>query len=302
MQVCDKIQEHLRTGRKTFSCEFFPPPTPEAEAALWKALDQLRAIPPDFVSVTYGAGGSTRDRTREIVYRIQHEYKLAAVAHLTCVGATRRELRALLEDYYADGVLNILALRGDPPRDQGKFTPVPGGCRYASDLVALIHEAEAEPICVGVAGFPENHPEARDAEHDIWVLTQKVEAGADFVITQFFFDNDDYFRYVERARAAGVTVPILPGILPVTKFSQLDGFIRTCGARVPDELRRSLAEVKDDKKALRRRGVDYARRQCADLLARGAPGIHYYTLNRSAAALAIQEHLRAEGYAPSGQR
>lgn len=293
MNEAKKIRDRFVSDRPLFSFEFFPPKTLKGEERLWATIGELRELNPAYVSVTYGAGGSTREKTKEIVCRIQREYGLTAVAHLTCVGATRDQLRRLLDDYASADIRNLLALRGDPPEGAGKFEPVPDGCRYAAELIELIRNHDGERWCVGAACFPEKHPESPSLELDAAVLRDKCAAGADFFITQLFFDNDLYFHFVERARAAGVDRRIIPGVMPITAFAQLDRFSAMCGATVPTGLRRSLEAVKDDAIAVQEIGLAYAAAQCADLLRRGVPGIHFYTLNHSRATQVVHACLKS---------
>lgn len=285
-----RIPDAIGSNGPLFSFEFFPPKTAQGEANLYRVIDSLRDLRPAFVSVTYGAGGSTRDKTIELVCRIKHEIGIESMAHLTCVGADRSELEAVLQRLAAAGIENVLALRGDPPRDQPSFVRPPDGFGYASELVAFIR-ARGFPFALGGAGYPEGHVECRDRERDILHLKQKVDAGLDFVITQLFFDNVDYFSFVARARAHGITVPIVPGIMPITNAAQIERFTAMCGARIPDVLRARLAAVANDEAAARRIGIDHATAQCRELLARGAPGIHFYTLNQSPATRAIFQSL-----------
>jgi len=286
-----RIDEILaRDGDPAFSFEFFPPKTPEGEANLYRALEALRPLAPDFVSVTYGAGGSTRSKTLEIVARIREEHELEAMAHFTCVGATVDELRSTLDEMAGLGVDNVLALRGDPPAGQSEWTQTEGGLRYSRELVELI--AGNYGFAIGAACFPETHIHATSAEDDLRYLKAKVDAGARFLITQLFFDNDLYFDFVERARAIGVDVPIVPGILPITGYGQLAKVTSLCGATIPDHVLEELDARREDEEAVAEFGVAYATLQCADLLARGAPGIHFYTLNRSPATRAILSALR----------
>jgi methylenetetrahydrofolate reductase (NADPH) len=286
-----RIDEILDERRPVFSFEFFPPKTEEGEQNLWNALSELREDQPTYVSVTYGAGGSTRDRTIGIVKRIKSEVGLEAMAHFTCVGATVDELRATLDEMRDAGVENVLALRGDPPEGQTEWTKTDGGLAYSTELAQLI--SENYDFSIGAACFPEVHPEAPDLDSDIAFLKQKVEAGARFLITQLFFDNELYFDFVREARAAGIDVPIVPGIMPVTGYAQIKRFTERCGASLPERYERELASRADDPDAVKDLGVAYATLQCADLLARGAPGIHFYTLNRSPATRSILAALRA---------
>ncbi|MGB1012975.1 MAG: methylenetetrahydrofolate reductase [NAD(P)H] [Nannocystaceae bacterium] len=295
------IRDRLAHKRPVFSFEFFPPKTEKSAKALWFNLEQLAVLEPDFVSVTYGAGGSTRARTLDLVTRIKREMGIEPVAHLTCVGATRDELARVIDDLGERGIRNILALRGDPPRGQTEFTPAPDGLRYASELVALIHERG--DFCVGAACYPEVHPEAESAATDLRYLKQKVDAGVDFLVTQLFFDNTQFTNFQAAAQDAGITVPIMPGIMPVTNAAQIQRFSQLCGATIPQRFRDHLNQVGEDRQAVFWAGVSYAANQCRALLepptldpfskpARGVPGIHFYTLNRSPAARAIFEILR----------
>ncbi len=286
-----RIDEILEERRPVFSFEFFPPKTDEGERNLWSALEELKREEPSFVSVTYGAGGSTRDRTIGIVKRIKSEVGLEAMAHFTCVGATVDDLRRTLDEMRDAGVENVLALRGDPPGDETEWKPTPGGLRYSTELIELI--SGRYPFCIGAACFPEVHPDAPDLEHDLRYLQRKLDTGADFLITQLFFDNELYFEFVEEVRSRGITAPIVPGIMPITNYSQIKTITGLCGATIPVELARELDERADDPEAVAELGVAYATLQCSDLLARGAPGVHFYTLNKSPATRAILAALRA---------
>jgi len=286
-----RIDQILEERRPCFSFEFFPPRTDEGQKNLERALHELREDEPEYVSVTYGAGGSTRDRTVEITKWIKEELGLEAMAHLSCVGEPVDRLRELLSEIQEAGIDNVLALRGDPPRGETEWKPHPQGLSYSTELAALI--SSEYDFCIGAACFPEVHPEAPDMAHDIRFLKEKVACGASFLITQLFFDNDFYFDFVEEARAAGITVPIIAGIMPVTNFSQIKKFTEMCAASIPEDFERELAQRADDPEAVTELGVAYATLQCADLLARGAPGIHFYTLNKSPATRAILAALRA---------
>jgi methylenetetrahydrofolate reductase (NADH) len=286
-----RIDQILAGGDEpVFSFEFFPPKTDEGERNLREALWALRELEPDFVSVTYGAGGSTRGLTLELTKWIKQELGIEAMAHLSCVGATRDELCVILDSLVDTGIENVLALRGDPPRGETSWTPHPGGLRYSSELASLI--ASRYPACVGAACFPEVHPEAVDMASDLRFLKQKVDNGVSFLITQLFFDNEAYFRFVEEARAAGIDVPIIPGIMPITDVGQVKRFTEMCGASIPESLLRQLEARAPFAGEVLQLGVSYATLQCAELLARGAPGIHFYTLNRSPATRAILAALR----------
>jgi len=273
-----------------FSFEFFPPKSEEGWRNLREALRSLVALEPDFVSVTYGAGGGTRERTLEVSSWLKRELGIEAMAHLSCVGATREELIETLDRIVAAGIDNVLALRGDPPRGERKWRPHPGGLRYSTELAALI--SERYPLGIGAACFPEVHPEAPDLAHDLRYLRQKVASGASFLITQLFFDNELYFSFVEEARAAGIEVPIIPGVMPITDVRQIKTITTMCGASIPPALLEQLELRGEDPDAVLELGVSYATLQCAELLARGAPGIHFYTLNRSPATRAILSALR----------
>ena len=275
------------------SFEFFPPKTPEAEARLFDTVAQLAPLQPTFVSVTYGAGGTTRRLTRDIVARIKREIGIEAMAHLTCVGHTATELAEILDDLTAAGIENVLALRGDPPRGQTAFTPVAGGFAHGSDLAAFIRARW--DVCIVGAAYPETHPESADLETDLGYTKRKVEAGAEVLITQLFFEAATYFAFVERARAAAITVPIVPGIMPITNVGQIERFTSMCGASIPASLRDLLTSVRDDDAAVTAIGIEWARDQCRTLLEGGAPGLHFYTLNRSHSTQEILGLLRAEG-------
>src|SRR3954465_11412829 len=273
-----------------FSFEFFPPKTPEGEANLYTALAELRELEPAFVSVTYGAGGSTRDKTIEMARRIKEEHGLEAMAHFTCVGATVAELRETLDLMRDAGIKNVLALRGDPPAGESEWTATEGGLEYSRELIDLIRGDY--DFAIGAACFPEVHIPAASAESDLRYCKEKVDAGARFLITQLFFDNALYWDFVARARETGIDVPIIPGIMPITNFEQIKRFTSMCGAPIPDELLRELGLRADQPEAVYDLGVAYATLQCADLLAKGAPGIHFYTLNRSTAPRAILSAVR----------
>jgi methylenetetrahydrofolate reductase (NADPH) len=286
-----RIAELLDHQRPVFSFEFFPPKTDEGEQTLRSTLEILKDDAPDYVSVTYGAGGTTRNRTVEITKSIKRDHGIEAMAHLSCVGEPREGLLEILEEVQAAGIENVLALRGDPPRGETKWQPHPGGLRYSVELIRLIKENF--DFCVGAAGFPEVHLDAPDRASDLRYAREKVDAGADFLITQLFFDNETYFDYVEDARGAGIDVPIIPGIMPITNHGQIKRFTEMCGATIPANLEEQLDGRADDPEAVAELGVAYATLQCSDLLARGAPGIHFYTLNRSPATRAILAALRA---------
>jgi methylenetetrahydrofolate reductase (NADPH) len=286
-----RIDRILAERRPVFSFEFFPPKTDDGHANLRRTLDALRADQPDFVSVTYGALGSTRDTTIDIVKWIKQDLGIEAMAHFTCVGATVDELRATLDEIEGAGVENVLALRGDPPAGEEEWIQTPGGLLYSTELIELLRDRY--PFAVGAAAFPEVHPQAASPESDIRFLKAKQDAGASFLITQLFFDNEYYFDFVARAREAGVTVPIIPGVMPVTNLRNIKRITELCKSEIPEPYERELEAREEDPQALQDLGVAYATLQCVDLLARGAPGIHFYTLNRSPATRAILAALRA---------
>ncbi|HEX5051485.1 MAG TPA: methylenetetrahydrofolate reductase [NAD(P)H] [Planctomycetota bacterium] len=285
-----KISSMFGRGGPVVSFEFFPPKTTEGVEVLYRTVEELRPCRPSFVSVTYGAGGSTRDRTLDLVSRIQRDLGIVTMAHLTCVGSSRAEIAEVLKRLRDSGIENILALRGDPPKGEVEFRPTPGGFSYASELVAFVR-AENPEFCVGAACYPEGHVENRDLEADLRHLCTKVAAGADFLVSQLFFDNEDYHAFVRRARSAGIQVPIVPGLMPVTNVGQTERFTQMCGARIPQELHRRLRIVSNDPAAVVATGVQWTVDQGRSLLRGGAPGLHFYTLNRSSATLAVHAAL-----------
>lgn len=285
-----RIRELLSCGRPCISFEFFPPKNEEGLAAMRDSLERLRDLRPSFVSVTYGAGGSTRDRTIELVAKLRDEYELEPMAHLTCVGAGKEELSGVLKRLQDAGVENVLALRGDPPAGDAGFTPHPEGFRYASELVAYVRSGFR--FCVAGACYPEKHLEAATREVDLQNLKRKVDAGAEFLVSQLFFDNQAYFDFVARARAMGIGVPIIPGIMPITNVKQVERFTAMCGASIPEPLLTELRSIQDQPEAVLSLGVAHATAQCLELLQRGAPGIHFYTLNKSPATRTILAAIR----------
>jgi len=286
------ISSLFRTGRPVFSFEFFPPKTDKGFDDLRATIVELKALEPGFVSVTYGAGGSTRDRTIDLVSYIKNDVGMEAMAHLTCVGSSRAEVTRTLDRLQAAGIENVIALRGDPPQGQASFVPHPDGLTYASDLIRLIR-AQHRPFCIAAAGYPETHVEAASPEEDLAHLVEKVDAGAEVIITQLFFDNACYFDFLERARAAGVEVPIVPGIMPITNLAQIERFTKLCGASIPAALHQKLQSIQGDSEAVVEMGVEHAYEQCKGLLSHGAPGIHFYTLNRSRSTRDIVTRLKA---------
>jgi methylenetetrahydrofolate reductase (NADPH) len=287
-----RIDEILATSRPVFSVEFFPPKTEEGRETLFETVDVLQKLGPSFFSVTYGAGGATREGTVEITREIRDEHGVEAMAHLSCVGETREALQEIVEEIADAGIENILALRGDPPRGQTDFEQPEGGLGSAADLTAVISETHPE-LATGGACFPEVHPEAASMEADIAYLKTKVDNGASFLITQLFYDNRSYFDFVPAVRAAGIEVPIIPGIMPMTRYKQIARIAELCEARIPDRLSDAMEAADGNEQAEFGIGVAYAAQQCAELLREGAPGIHFYALNRWPATRAILAALQA---------
>jgi methylenetetrahydrofolate reductase (NADPH) len=286
-----RIDELLATQRPVFSVEFFPPKTEQGLTQLFETVEALTPLEPDYVSVTYGAGGATREGTVEIAERIKAEHGIEVMAHLSCVGETREGLAAILDRFAAIGVENVLALRGDPPRGAGEFSPPPDGLSSAAELTEFI--SGSYDFAIGGACFPEVHPEAQSPETDLAYLKTKVSAGARFLITQLFFDNEAYFDFVAAARHAGITVPIIPGVIPITSFGQVARICNLCDASIPEDLSAAMEGLGGDPEAERLLGVAYAARQCDELLAGGAPGVHFYALNRAPGTRAVLAALRA---------
>jgi methylenetetrahydrofolate reductase (NADPH) len=286
-----RIDELLATQRPVFSVEFFPPKTETGLELLFETVEALKPLEPDYVSVTYGAGGATRDGTVEIAERIKREHGLEVMAHLSCVGETRGGLAEILARFEAIGIDNVLALRGDPPRGEDDFTPPEDGLSSATELTEFITTDHG--FTIGGACFPEVHPEAEDLASDLAYLKTKVDAGAGFLITQLFFDNTHYFDFVAAAREVGIDVPIIPGVIPITSFAQVARICDLCDATIPEQLENAMRELGGDEEAEALLGVAYAARQCEELLARGAPGIHFYALNRAPATRAVLAALRA---------
>ncbi|WP_448584338.1 methylenetetrahydrofolate reductase [NAD(P)H] [Thermocrinis sp.] len=284
-----KIGEILKR-EFSVSFEFFPPKSPEGEAELFKTIKELEALKPTFVSITYGAGGSTRDRTRNIARRIHTETNLTVMAHLTCIAHSKEDIMQILRDYKDIGIENILALRGDIPKD-GFQTPV-YGCKYAVELVRLIRENFGDWFSIGVASYPEKHPESPNMDWEIRYFKEKVLAGADFSITQMFFDNAYYYSFLERCLKENITIPIIPGIMPITNFAQIKKFANMCGATIPQSLVELLEPYADNPEETTKIGVEFAIRQCEDLLDNGVPGLHFYTLNKSKATLLIYQAIK----------
>lgn len=277
--------------RPVFSFEFFPPKTPEGETKLMDTIQKLGKLGPDFVSVTYGAGGSTREKTRRWVNDIQNQFQITAMAHFTCVGHGKAEIEETLKQLYSDGIRNIMALRGDPPKGETNFTPPADGFAHGDQLIEFIDSME-EDFSIGGACYPEVHTEAESAEKDLEYLKQKVDNGADFVVTQLFFDNEAYFEFVKKARAIGVNCPIVPGVMPITQFSQIERFTKMAGCKIPKELTDEIAACGDDRGRLLEVSLGFSINQCRELIKGGAPGIHFYTLNQSQATTTILKAIR----------
>lgn len=280
----------LAAGSPTVSFEFFPPRDRVGFTRLFQTIEALRPLSPSYVSVTYGAGGSTRRQTVELVRRIKFEIGIESMAHLTCVGADRGEISDVLDTLDTGGIENVLPLRGDPPRGLRRFEPVPGGFRYANELVSFIRRNYE--FCLGGACYPETHPEAPSPEVDLANLKRKVDAGAEFLITQLFFDNRDFLRFRDRAVAIGINVPILAGIMPIRSLSQIQRFAQMCGATIPERLLRRLQAVQGDPASIQAIGTEHATLQCRELLEERVAGLHFYTLNHSTATRAIYRDIR----------
>ena len=287
-----RIDQVLGLGKPSVSFEFFPPKTDAGFQQLFQTIDDLHPLCPTYVSVTYGAGGSTREKTVELVERIQRELKIRSMAHLTCVGHTSEELGRILDTLWDAGIRNVLALRGDPPMGQSQFVATAGGFANADQLVEFV--AARHDFCIGVAGYPEGHPQCLNKTRDLEHLKRKIDNGGCFVITQLFFDNDDFYTFRDEARAAGIKVPILAGIMPVLNVAQIKRFVSMCGAKIPHPLLLKLESLEQDAEAVYAAGVEYATRQCQDLLKNGADGLHFYTLNRSKATVQICKALNVD--------
>jgi len=286
------ISELFAQGRPVRSLEFFPPRDDTGLEALRAAATTLRRMHPDFVSVTYGAGGTTRDRSAQVSALLKTEFGFTVMPHLTCVGHSAAELGGISDRLFADGFRNVMTLRGDPPKGAPQFIVAAGGLRHASELVALL-KARHSDFCLGVAGYPEKHPEAPSLDVDLTHLRRKVDAGASFVTTQLFFDNTAYYRFVEKCRLAGIGVPIVPGIMPVLSLKQIQRFTQLCGATLPRQLATRLEVAAENAEVVEMVGIDWALNQIRGLLANGAPGYHLYILNRARGALALTAGLAA---------
>ncbi|MGJ8652939.1 MAG: methylenetetrahydrofolate reductase [NAD(P)H] [Opitutaceae bacterium] len=289
------IKQRLEATEPLFSIEFFPPKSDSTAEQLLRTAERLRSYSPDFASITYGAGGSTRSRTLKYARSLQEDYGYNVMPHLTCVGHSRDELKQIIAEFKEAGLSQIMALRGDPPKGETDFTPHPDGLSYANELVNLINEVYPECV-LGVAGYPEKHPEAPSAEIDLLNLKRKVDAGADFVTTQLFFDNQSYFDFVNNCSRAGINIPILPGLMSITSRAQAIRFCEMCGTAIPTELDDKLLAAGDDKAAVEAVGVEWTYQQARELLEKGAPGLHLYIMNRSQPATALMEKLQGAGF------
>ena len=287
-----RIDQILGLGRPTVSFEFFPPKNEQGFAQLYQTIEELKPHHPSYVSVTYGAGGSTRQKTVDLVGKIQNEIGIRSMAHLTCVGHTAEEIGGILDELWNSGIRNVLALRGDPPAGQSSFIPTEGGFAYASELVKYV--ASRHDFAIGIAGYPEGHPQCLNRTRDLEHLKRKVDNGGRFIITQLFFDNADFYRFRETARTMGIKVPIIAGIMPITNVSQIKRFVSMCGAKIPQQLLLKLESVENDPEAVYAAGVEYAARQCQDLVFHGVDGIHFYTLNKSKATVQICKTLNVQ--------
>jgi methylenetetrahydrofolate reductase (NADPH) len=284
------IKDAYTGSRLGLSFELFPPKTPESEAVMWRTVDELMAFEPAMITCTYGAGGSTRGTTLDVLKGVLARHDLPVASHLTCVGSSIDELRDYLRESLAIGVAAIVALRGDPPKGETAFQPVDGGLRYASELVALVR-SEFPEFGILVAGYPETHQEAVSAQADLENLRRKCDAGGDVVVTQLFYDNTDFFRFRDRCADLGITSPIVPGVMPVTNYSQVRRIASLCKAQLPDGFTRSFEAAGDDEAAQFEAGVTYAARQVEELIAAGVPGIHFYVLNKSPATIRVLDHV-----------
>ncbi len=287
------LTDILKSKQLTFSLEVFPPKTEKGYLRLQETLGEMARLNPDFISCTYGAGGGNRERTLDIAAYIQTAHNIPAMAHLTCVGHSRTQIRAILDEIRSRNISNILALRGDLPAEGWDGAATRDGFRYSSELVAFIREYCGRDCSIGVAGFPEGHVEAKSREADALVLKEKVLAGADFVITQLFFNNSDYFDYVHRLRELGINKPIVPGILLIRDYQGMIRFCKQCGTAVSDEVHALFKPIADDPGKILKTGVEFAVRQCLDLIKNGAPGIHFYTLNKADQVAEVIKNLSA---------
>jgi methylenetetrahydrofolate reductase (NADPH) len=280
-----RIDRLFSLGLPTLSFEFFPPKSEAGFAQLYQTIDDLHPLKPTYVSVTYGAGGSTRQKTVDLVERIQKELSIRSMAHLTCVGHTADEISAILDTLWNSGIRNVLALRGDPPAGQSQFVATEGGFANSSELVKYVRGRH--DFCIGVAGYPEGHPQCLNRTRDLEHLKQKVDNGGNFIITQLFFDNADFYRFRDAARSMGIKVPIVAGLMPILNVAQTKRFVSMCGAKIPHPLLTKLESLEANPEDVYAAGIQYAIRQCEDLLANGVDGLHFYTLNKSKATVEI---------------
>jgi methylenetetrahydrofolate reductase (NADPH) len=286
-----RIDALFNSGQPTISFEFFPPKTEAGFASLYQTIDELHPLHPSYVSVTYGAGGSTRRGTVDLVCRIQRDLGIRSMAHLTCVDHTAEQIGSVLDELWSGGIVNLLALRGDPPAGQGQFTATTGGFGHASDLAKFARARH--DFTIGVAGYPEGHPQCLNRTRDLEMLRLKIDNGGRFVVTQLFFDNADFYRFRDEAAKMGINVPIIAGIMPITNAAQIKKFVAVIGAKIPHPLLLKLEAIESDPAAVAAMGVDYAIAQCRDLLAHGVAGLHFYTLNKSKATVQIVQALSA---------
>ena len=286
-----RIDSLLGLGKPMISFEFFPPKNEAGFNALYQTIEDLKPLKPSYVSVTYGAGGSTRAKTVELVEKIQNEAGIRSMAHLTCVGHTQDEIGSILDDLWNAGIRNVLALRGDPPAGQAQFVATEGGFAYADQLVSYVRNRH--DFSIGVAGYPEGHPQCLNLSRDLEHLKRKVDNGGNFIVTQLFFDNADFYRFRDRAKAIGIHVPIVAGLMPILNVAQIKRFVGMCGAKIPHALLQRLESLETDPEAVYAAGVDYATKQCEDLLRNGVDGIHFFTLNKSKATAQICSALDA---------
>jgi len=287
-----KIKDIFKAKEKTYSFELFPPKTDQGFTSLLGTIEQLTALKPDFISCTYGAGGGNRDKTLEVVQHIQDKHNTAGLAHLTCVLHTKEGIKNILEDIKSRGIENVLALRGDPPLDNPNWQPTENNFKYSSELCAFMRAHFDDFFSIGVAGFPEGHILCPDKDQDAQYLKIKIDSGADFVITQLFFDNKDYFQYINRLKNLGITTRIIPGIFPITNFPGLIKFCKLCGTTVTEELKSIFEPIADDKEATLQAGIQFAVRQCRELLDGGAPGLHFYCLNKTEPTATVLSELK----------
>ena len=285
-----KISEKLCSSSPIFSFEFFPPKDSAGFATLYETIARLKSSAPGFVSVTYGAGGSTRSKTVDLVGNIKNAIGIESMAHLTCVGHNEQEICSVLESLQEKNIENVLALRGDPPQGEEKFIKTEGGFEYGNELVAYIKKHFS--FCIGAACYPEGHLECKDLDKDIENLQRKVDSGVDFLVTQLFFDNQHYFKFLDRAQKANINIPVVPGIMPILNLKQIQRFTKMCGASLSPSLLAKFSGIEDDNEKVREIGIAHAVEQCRELLTNNTPGIHFYTLNRSKATLAILEGLK----------